>query len=59
MQLEPLDENEGVRTAPRLVAWSLALAVVALVAGGLVLDGLFAVACLLRVERGPPHGKTT
>ena len=38
----PLKENEGVRTAPRLVAWGLALAAVALLAGGLVLDRIAA-----------------
>src|SRR5215203_2131720 len=36
----PLNENEGVRIAPRLVVWGLALAAVALIAGGLVLDGI-------------------
>jgi hypothetical protein len=34
----PLHENEGVQTAPRLIAWGLALAAVAVIAGGLVLD---------------------
>jgi len=38
----PLNENEGVRAAPRLVAWSLALAAVAVIAVGLVLDGIAA-----------------
>src|SRR5687768_7800844 len=38
----PLNENEGVRTALRLVAWGLALAAGALVAVGLVLDGIAA-----------------
>jgi signal transduction histidine kinase len=38
----PLNENEGVQTALRLVAWGFALAAVALIAGGLVLDGIAA-----------------
>ena len=38
----PLHENEGVQTAPRLIAWGLALAAVAVIAGGLVLDQIAA-----------------
>jgi signal transduction histidine kinase len=38
----PLNENERVQTALRLVAWGFALAAVALIAGGLVLDGIAA-----------------
>jgi signal transduction histidine kinase len=38
----PLNENEGVQTAVRLVARGFALAAVALIAGGLVLDGIAA-----------------
>jgi signal transduction histidine kinase len=37
-----LHENEGVETAQRLIAWGLALAAVALIAGGLVLDRIAA-----------------
>jgi signal transduction histidine kinase len=37
-----VDENDGVRTTLRLVAWGLALGAVALVAGGLALDGVAA-----------------
>jgi len=37
-----LHENKGVRTAPRLIAWGLGLAAVALIAGGLVLDRIAA-----------------
>jgi signal transduction histidine kinase len=37
-----LDENEAVRTAPRLIAWGLALAAVAVIATGLVLDWMAA-----------------
>jgi hypothetical protein len=35
-------ENEAVRTAPRLIAWGSALAAVALIAAGLVLDRIAA-----------------
>ena len=38
----PLNENEVVQTALRLVIWGCALAAVALIAGGLVLDGIAA-----------------
>jgi signal transduction histidine kinase len=38
----PLHENEDVRTAPRLIAWGSALAAVALIAAGLVLDRIAA-----------------
>jgi signal transduction histidine kinase len=38
----PLDENDGVRTTPRVVPWGLALAAVALIVGGLVLNGIAA-----------------
>jgi signal transduction histidine kinase len=38
----PLHETERVPIAPRLVAWGLALAAVALIAGGLVLDRIAA-----------------
>ena len=37
-----LDDNESVRTAPRLIVWVLALSAAALVAGGLVLDRIAA-----------------
>jgi signal transduction histidine kinase len=37
-----LDENEAVRTARRLIAWGLALAAVAVIAAGLVLDWMAA-----------------
>ncbi len=35
-------DNDGVRTAPRVIAWCLALAALAMVAGGLVLDWIAA-----------------
>lgn len=38
----PLNENGSVRIAPRLVAWCLALAAVALITGGLLLDRIAA-----------------
>src|SRR4051812_12253448 len=37
-----LEENAGVRAAPGLVGWAIALAAVALLVGGLVLDGIAA-----------------
>ena len=37
-----LHKNESVRIAPRLIAWGLALAAIALIAGGLVLDRIAA-----------------
>ncbi len=40
--LASLHENEGVRTAPRLIAWGLGLAAVAVIAGALVLDRIAA-----------------
>jgi signal transduction histidine kinase len=40
--LAPLRENERVRLAPRLFAWGFALAAVAAVAGGLLLDHIAA-----------------
>jgi signal transduction histidine kinase len=38
----PLHENDGVRTAPRVIAWCLAFAALAVIAGGLVLDRIAA-----------------
>jgi len=38
----PLHENHGVRTAPRLIACCLALAALAVIAGGLLLDWIAA-----------------
>ena len=37
-----LHDNEGVRTAPRLIAWGLGLAAMAVIVGGLVLDRIAA-----------------
>ena len=41
-KLALLHENEGVRTAPRLIAWGLGLAAMAVIVGGLVLDRIAA-----------------